>query len=336
MLYVTTRNTQDAYTAQRALMENRAPDGGLYHPFHAPHFSPEEIDALLQKPFNQCMAQILSILFKRSVSAWDIDFCIGRYPVRLEMLRHRIVMGELWHNPRWDYDHLVKNLTDHLCGIGTAPGDWVKIAAGIAVLFGLFADLKQAGIETADISVVSGDFSVPMSAWYARKWGLPIGNIVCCCNENKDLWDLICHGQMRTDSVSISTTVPQADVALPEDLERMIYECGGVTEVERYLDACRRGRMYCPSDAVWSKLRSGMYVSVVSSHRVETIVPGVYRTHGYLVSPHTALAYAGLQDYRAKTGQTRHAVILAERGPQTDAEKVSQMIGIPFSEFEQY
>lgn len=336
MLYATTRNVQDAYTAQRALMEDRAPDGGLYHPFREIRFSPAEIEELLRKPFNQCTGQILSILFKRKISAWDIDFCIGRYPVRLEMLRHRVVMGELWHNPKWNYDHLVKNLTDHLCGSCTVPGDWVRIAIRIAVLFGMFADLSRCGIETADIAVVSGDFSAPMSVWYARKWGLPIGNIVCCCNENKDLWDLICQGQLRTDSVSIPSIVPQADAALPEDLERLIYECGGVPEVVRYLDACRRGQMYCPNELVWKQLRSGMHVSVVSSQRLKTTVSGVYRTHGYVLSPHTALSYAGLQDYRVKTGQTRYAVVLAERSPKLDAEKVSQMLGISSSDFEKY
>ena len=46
MLYVTTRNNRDAYTAQRVLRENRGPDGGLYVPFREPVFSREEIDEL--------------------------------------------------------------------------------------------------------------------------------------------------------------------------------------------------------------------------------------------------------------------------------------------------
>ena len=49
MLYVTTRNNRDAYTAQRVLRENRGPDGGLYVPFREPVFSREEIDALKEQ-----------------------------------------------------------------------------------------------------------------------------------------------------------------------------------------------------------------------------------------------------------------------------------------------
>ena len=309
-------------------MENRAPDGGLYHPFHNIHFSEEELAALLQQPFSQCVAQILSLLFKRKITSWDIDFCIGRYPVRLQFLGRRIVMGELWHNPQWNYDHLVQNLTDHLCGIHGTPGDWAKIAIRISILFGMFADLKREGIETADIAVVGGDFSAPISIWYARQAGLPVGNIVCCCNENKNLWDLFCQGQMRTDSVSIPSVVPQADVTMPEDLERLVFECGGVPEVEKYLISARQGHIYCPGDSLLNKMRSGVYVSVVSTSRLEKVIPGVYCTHGYLLSAHSALAYAGLQDYRAKTGDVRHGIILSEHGPIPEAEKLSKLLGI--------
>lgn len=63
MLYVTTRNNRDAYTAQRVLRENRGPDGGLYVPFREPVFSWEEIDALKEKSFHQCVAEVLNRLF---------------------------------------------------------------------------------------------------------------------------------------------------------------------------------------------------------------------------------------------------------------------------------
>lgn len=332
MLYVTTRNNRDAFTAQRALRENRAPDGGLYLPFRTPTFSREEIDALGEKPFGQTVAEVLNLLFKTKLTGWDVDFSIGRHPVRLENLRHRILMAESWHNPDWNYDRLVNNLVRLLLEEADAPGDWVKIAVRIAVLFGIFGELKRRGIESADISVVSGDFSGPISAWYARQWGLPIGNIICCCNENNSLWDLICHGQLRTDGLSVPTITPEADVVIPEDLERLIYACGGATEVSRYLEACRQGRVYCPNDGVLAKLRSGLFVSVVSSFRMETTIPGVYRTSNYLLSLNSALAYAGLLDYRAKTGETRHALVLAEKSPLCDGDTVAGFLGIPREE----
>lgn len=328
MLYVSTRNDRDAFTAQRALRENRCCDGGMYLPFSTPQFSAERICALGGASFSQNVADILNVLFNTKLNSWDVDFCIGRYPVRLKPLPHRIFVAELWHNPDWNYDHLVKNLLLSLCEKEDIPGDWAKIAVRTAVLFGIFGELNHLGIDSADVAVVSGDFSAPISAWYARKWGLPIGNIICCCNENNNLWDLICHGQMRTDTISIPTDIPEADVTLPEDLERLIYECGGVPEVERYIDSCRHGKIYFPTESILAKLRQGIFISVVSSQRIKTVIPSVYRTHDYLMSSGTALSYSGMLDYRAKTGQTRYTILLSEKSPVCDLPAVAKSLSV--------
>ncbi len=80
MLYVTTRNNRDAYTAQRVLRENRGPDGGLYVPFREPVFSREEIDALKEKSFHQCVAEVLNRLFITKLTRWDVEFCVRQHP----------------------------------------------------------------------------------------------------------------------------------------------------------------------------------------------------------------------------------------------------------------
>lgn len=336
MLYVTTRNNRDAFTAQRTLTENRCSDGGLYLPFHTPKLPDEQIASLADRSFNQNVADILNLLFNTKLTSWDIDFCTGRYPVRLAPLSHRIQIAEAWHNPDWEYSRMVNGLAACLCREGCFPSNWLKIAVRIAVLFGIFGELQRTGINSADISVVSGDFSAPISAWYARQWGLPIQNIVCCCNENNQLWDLFCHGHLRTDAVSLQTSIPEADISLPDDLERLIYACGGTAEVNRYLEACRQGLLYYPGELILSKLRKGQYISVVSSQRVETTIPSVYRTHGYLLSPGSALAYAGLLDYRAKTGSTQPAIVFSEKNPVCTAAFVANTLGISEEEFKRH
>ncbi len=328
MQYVTTRNSRDTYPALCALRENRCPDGGFYLPDQASIFSAEEISALQEKSFGQAAAEVLNRLFGTALTSWDIDFSIGRYPVRLKPMGHRVLVAETWHNPDWNYDRLVSRLLPLLSEEQTAAGDWVKIAVRIAVLFGIYGEINRMGIGRADISLVSGDFSGPMSAWYARWWGLPIGNIVCCCNDNSGLWDLICHGRLRTDGICAASSVPEADIALPVDLERLVYVCGGTEEVERYLDACRKGTAYCPEERMLEKMRAGLFVGVVSSQRLDRAIPSVYGTHRYVMAPGTALSYCGLQDYRAKTGQTGYAVILADRHPICDSGFTAERLGI--------
>lgn len=335
MLYVTTRNDRDAFTANHALQEKRGPDGGLYVPFREPCFSPEEIASLKNKSFNKCVSEILNLLFNAQLTAYDVDFAIGRYAVRLEMLGKRVVMGECWHNLESDFARIVKNLTQLLQGDGdgvSCPGDWAEIGIRIAVLFGIFGELMRQGIlsrgECADIAVVSGDFSAPISAWYARRWGLPIGNILCSCNDNGNLWDFLCHGQLKTSDVAIPTVTPKADVVVPESLERLIYSCAGTAEVEKYLKAVRSGSNYYIDDGILHPLRVGLYVTVTSERRILSTIPSVYATYGHILSPYSALAFAGLQDYRARTGENRIALVLEEQSPTLDMETVSRAMGV--------
>lgn len=330
MLYVTTRNNLDVFTSAHALQQPYAGDGGCWKPFGPVRFSPEEIAAFGDISFNAVVALVLNKLFDKKLTAWDVDFCIGRYPVRLNPLANRVTVGEPWHNPQWQFSSMSQRL---IALIGGEKGEgWADMAVRIAVLFGIYAQMMRSGSvkpgEAMDVAVLSGSFQEPMSAWYARRWGLPIGSIVCCCNENNGVWNLLCHGQMRTDEVSVSTCVPNADVVIPRELERLICECGGIAEMEDYLGCCETGRTYYPDEQTLQALRTGLYVSVVSSHRIAQTVKGVWDSHRYLLSAESALVYSGLQDYRAKKGQLRPAVVMTQASPRMDASFVAEALGV--------
>lgn len=312
MLYVTTRNRQEAFTVQHVLTENWAADGGLYLPLHFPKLSSGELDQLKNTSFNQRIAELLNVFFGTKLSGWDVDFSAGRYPVRTEYLPHRILMAETWHNPRWHYEYMDEKLTELLSARTGSSGNWVSIAIRMAILAAILLDQQENGEGCTDISCVTHDFSLPISAWYLREVGLPVGNIICCSNENDPIWDLICLGQMRVD------TCP------PVNLERLISDCGGAAETESYLKCVESEKVYSASDTMLKKLRHGLYVSVVSSGRIENTIPNVYRTYNYVLQPESALAYSGLMDYRAKTGITRTAIVLCDESPICKAEMLAE------------
>lgn len=329
MLYVTTRDDRDAYTAHRALWESRSGDGGLYLPFQPPRFSEEDMEKLLSLSFPGCVAEILNLLFPVKLTGVDVEFAIGRRCVQVKNVGRRAILAEAWHNPAGSYAYLEGSLYKLMCKEGQNVGNWTRIAIRIAVWFGLFAQLHQTGFrEKMDVCVVSGDFSAPMSAWYCRQWGLPVGNIVCCCNENSTLWDLFRYGQMRTDTVSVPTQTPEADVSVPVDLERLIYAYGGIPETKQYLEALRQGKTYHAPEDLFQKLRQGMHVSVISGQRMKNTIPSVYRTHAHLLSPCGALAYAGLLDYRTMAREPRYGLVLEEKSPLRDPEIVGQALGV--------
>lgn len=342
MLYVTTRNKMDAYTAFRVLKENRGPDGGLYVPMRLPRLGPLQIAELKEKSFGQCVAEILNLFFFPHMDGGAVDFTIGRRPVKLVPMSHRIIIAETWHNQDRNFAHMVQSLTG--CKLGsdsekTCPSNWAWIAVRIATLFGLFAELERSEIwdptQPMDIAMPAGDFSAPMSAWYAREMGLPIRNIICSCNENGAAWDLLHHGELHTGAVAKATNTPDVDVGVPTDLERLVYGVFGWEETSHYCSVCRRGGTYSLPEDQLERLRRGMHAAVVGQKRIESIIRSVYRANCYLMDPYAALSYGGLQDYRAVTGESGDAVLLAERSPSLALGTVAKAMGLTVQELKE-
>lgn len=317
MLYVTTRNKFDTYTVYRANQSDRGPDGGLFLPFRLPKLEQEELLCLCNQPFGQRIAQILNQFFGTQLTGWDVEVCGGKNPVSLVPMGHRVVVAEAWHNHDLDINRLIYGLAARICGYedtNRQPTSWVGIAIRIAVLFATYAELLKMEVvrpdALIDVAVSTGDFAAPMAVWYAREMGLPVVNIICCHNH-PSVWDLIHHGEVRTDA------------GMPENMERLIFATLGVEENLRYCDICEQGRLYATQPGALEQLRRGMYATVVSTDRIDALIPSVYRIAGYIMGPETAMAYGGLQDYRAKSGENRLTLLLSDKSPARDCEKVA-------------
>ena len=325
MLYITTRDHSDAYTAHRVLSENRAADGGMFLPMQMPVVTKEEIAAMQSKTFGQNVADILNLFYKSRLDGWDVDFCIGRYCSKLTAMSHRAYIAEIWHNPDHDFARIVRNLTSRLRGnkyTTDAPTNWAWISIRIAVLFAVFGELYKMNVANADtavdVAIPSGDFAGPMTVWYARQMGLPVANIICACDENDAAWDLLKNGQINMN----------AGMTVPSDLERLIYSVLGLQESQRFASMMERRRSYSVSTEAAAALGEGMYPAVISWKRRSEIIRGVYSASTYILDPGSAMAFGGLQDYRALAGETRPALIITERGPICSADTVSAAMGI--------
>ena len=321
MLYVTTRNKHDTYTVHHVMQKDRGEDGGLFQPFHLAPFSREELLDLGKQTFGQRVAQILNLFFSARLTGWDVDFCAGKSPIKLSPLSHRILVADCWHNPDNTFARMEKSLCERICGESVEkPTAWMSIAVRVAVLFGIYGDLLAAEAvrpeKPLDVAVPTGDFTAPMAVWYARQMGLPVGNVICCCEGDSGLWELLSHGEVRTDC------------GMPENLERLINLTLGVGETLRYCEICEKGRAYATRPGTLELLRKGMYAYVVSPQRQNSLIPSVYRTGGMILGPESALSYGGLLDYRAKTGESRPALLLAERSPVLDKKAVAAAMDI--------
>ncbi len=331
MLYATTRSKTDTYTAYRVLREERCPNGGFFLPFRLPTVSSEQLEKMKSQSFGETVAEILNLFFSSQLTGWDVDCAIGKTAAKVICMSHRVMFIQLWHNPMGEYAYICNQLYDKLTDgdSGVTPTDWAKIAIRIAVLFGVYSIVPS---DRFDISVNSGDFSVPMAVWYARKMGLPVGTIVCACNENSAPWDFLHRGDMNTGLSKVDTALLDLDVPNPAGLERLIFSSLGYEETSKYLEKSQRRGVYSLPPHMLQALNEGMFVSVVGTDRAEAVIGSVYRSNLCVLDPYTAVSYGSLQDYRAKTGEGNPTVLLWEKNPLKYPDMVTRATGLDLTE----
>lgn len=321
MLYVTTRSNQDYYTANRALQEMYAPDGGIYLPMRIPQWSRQQIQDLRNHTFFENFAHVLNLFFPVSLTPWDVKICFGRNPIAIVSVGPKIAVVEFWHSLDSSYQAVAKRIYSKMSGtIGKTPSRWASVAIRIAALFALFAD-ERFQDEAVDIALTADAFDTPAAVWYAREMGLPMGKMIYACNDSDAVWDLLQRGVYGPQT-------GEQDREAPSGLELLISVALGTKENRRFLESCREKTPYVLSPEQMQQISRGISPSVVGSHRVSQIISSVFHSHQYLMDPYTALAFGCLQDYRATTGEAKHTLLLADRSPQLYLQSLAEATGI--------
>ena len=321
MLYVSTRNKTDSFTAHWALRNDRTPDGGVYVPFRLPDYDPQQIKQLSELSFAETVAQILNIFFPARLTGWDVEFCIGRYPVKPVAMNHRVVVAEIWHNPGATFDYAVNHLYTRICpeeSVGSKPSQWAKIAIYIAILFGIYVELNRSGIPVTDLVLPSENSFVSVAALYARHMGLPIGKVILACKNGDPVWELVQKGSVNS-SCSVFA-------------EHLLYLTLGYEQFERCMHECHSRGMVQLTQEQLAALNHGLYAIVAGDDRIRSVISSVYRTSAAFFSPQTALSFGCLQDYRSHTGESRSSLLLAESSPQFSIDAISAATGLSVSE----
>ena len=324
MLYATTRDPAETYTAQWALTSDRAPDGGFYVPFRPPYFYRADLNALKKKSFLAMEADCLNLLFSAHITEFDLMFAGGRSPVRMEPLGRRTLAGERWRNTDWTFS----GYAEQICRLlrvekekGTGP--WARIGVSMALILAMVLTLQKEKphADPVDIALGADDLGTAAACLYLKAWGLPIDRVVCGCRESKGLWQLLHDGLMHTD-------ILEPDSPMVDGLENLLAAESSQAEVRRFLNCVQHGRTYVPGEALLRKLRQDLAAGVISSRRMENTVPKVYLSYHYILPPDGALAYAGLLDYRTVSGSGNYGLVLCDTWPGLQLSQLAYSLKI--------
>lgn len=213
-----------------------------------------------------------------------------------------------------DCQNFVKRFFEENTDLNLSSANSINIARlvpQIVYYFYTYIKLLNDGIikedEVIDFTVPTGNFGNILAGFYAKNMGLPIGNLVCASNQNDVLTEFFNSGVYNKNREFFKTNSPSMDILISSNLERWLYyACGNdVLKCRSLINELNTKGMY-----EFNNPYSYFKAHSCSEENTLKVIKEVYEKYGYLIDPHTAVAY----DAAVKFKQ-RYMVVVSTASP---------------------
>lgn len=170
--------------------------------------------------------------------------------------------------------------------------------------------------ESMNVTVPTGNFGNILAAYYAKNMGVPIAKLICASNENKVLYDFFETGRYDKNREFMLTSSPSMDILISSNLERLIYRIAGndAQKNASFMKQLSADGVYEISSQMKEQLRD-FYGNYASEQETAQMIQKLYQKTGYVLDPHTAVAAAVYEKYKAASGDQTKTVIASTASP---------------------
>ncbi len=217
--------------------------------------------------------------------------------------------------------------------------NWGRLVPQIVYYFWSYSKLlEQKTISRGDklnFCVPSGNFGNILAGYYAKLMGVPINKLISASNINDVLYDFINSGEYASKRGFHKTISPSMDILVSSNIERLLYliSDGNTKDVARYLESLEQNGSYRVSSEQMQTIKQNFFGYRCDEQQTEAEMKRVYKSFGYLIDPHTAVATNAYEQYKEETKDTTHTVIVSTASPFKFSESVIKAV---FDHDEQY
>ena len=216
-----------------------------------------------------------------------------------------------------------------------------RLAPQVAYYFKSYCDLVLRGEvrlgEPVNFIVPTGNFGDILAGEYARRMGLPVAKLVCASNANNVLTDFINTGVYDRRREFYRTASPSMDILVSSNLERYLFLASGCDFdlVSDLMARLKQDGVYTAPESLMEEMREHFWAGCADDRRALEAIGKVWRSHGYLMDTHTAVAWAVMEDFKAQVDNGWVNVVLSTASPYKFSRDVLSAISdeVPESGF---
>ena len=199
-------------------------------------------------------------------------------------------------------------LEEHGVALSSANSiNWGRLMPQIVYYVSAYAQLVADGKlglgDELDVCVPTGNFGNILAAYYAKRMGVPLGMLYCASNENRVLTDFINTGTYDiSERPFVLTPSPSMDILVSSNLERQLFELTGrdAEAIAGWMSDLREQRHFRVDENTFARVRELFASDSIDNATCLRTIKRVFDEHGYLLDPHTAVAYQTAENLRGE------------------------------------
>ncbi len=191
--------------------------------------------------------------------------------------------------------------------------------------------------EEINVVVPTGNFGNILAAYFAKHMGIPIAKLICASNDNKVLFDFFKTGVYDKNREFILTNSPSMDILISSNLERLVYFIAG-SDAEKnsaLMKDLKEKGVYELTEDMEANL-TDFEAGYATEEEVREMIAATYKSTGYVMDTHTAVAASVYANYQKESGDYRRTVIASTASPYKFARSVMTAIDEKYDALEEF
>ena len=185
--------------------------------------------------------------------------------------------------------------------------NWCRVLAQTTYYFWSYFRVTDAekNVEKVNYSVPTGNFGDILAGYYAKRMGLPVGDLIVATNENDILHRFFSQGTYHREDIQ-ETISPSMDICVSSNFERYLYHLAGddATTLASWMGAFEStGKLTITGKKLDEARVDFKSAKADTANTLETIEQ-YHTNYGYMLCPHSAVAVSAIHQLNMANSAT--------------------------------
>ena len=145
----------------------------------------------------------------------------------------------------------------------------------------------------------TGNFGHILSAFFAKKMGIPIRKFIVATNKNDVLHRFFCTGNYCPKKFH-KTISPSMDIAISSNLERLLFYIAGYEKVSKWMNELKNTGEFTIDDETFTYLKENFSSGSANEEETKKQIQKIWKTHKRILDPHSAVAMHVAENQKEK------------------------------------